>query len=373
MPEARFGIWAPVYGPWGARNHPDEPAQASYRQAREIVVQADRLGFKVALFAQHIINPLNNAYDQLETWTACAAVAEATNQIEIMAAVKPFFFHPAILSKMALGIDAISNGRLSLNLISGWYMPEMQQAGLAVRAHDDRYRYSREWLRIVKALIAGEQVDFSGEWFQLKGLQFHPGPFAKPRPIIYLGGESDQARDLVVDEADVYLLNGRTIDLIRAAIAEVSARPRRLSAPLRFGMAAFVIARPTQDEAAREFIKLLQLAEPDDLSDLFRGVDPSAVMFKLFQEGPRALGTNGGTWAGLVGDYDTVAQRIVDFGDVGIETFLLQFQPFESEMARFAEEIVPRVRELERSRSLLGGAAAAPVAWNPNPPEFQSE
>jgi len=373
MPQARFGIWAPVYGPWGARNHPDEPAQASYRRARDIVVQADHLGYKVALFAQHIINPLSHEYDQVETWTACAAVAEATNQIEIMAAVKPFFFHPAILAKMALGIDAISRGRLSLNLISGWYLPEMQQAGLAIRAHDDRYRFSREWLRIVKALIGGEQVDFSGEWFELKGLQFHPGPIARPRPIIYLGGESDPARDLVADEADVYLLNGRTIDLIRAAVDEVAARPRRLAAPLRYGMAAFVIARPSQEEAEREFVRLLQLADPDDLSDLFRGVDPSAVMFKMFQEGPRALGTNGGTWAGLVGDYDTVAQRIVDFGDVGIETFLLQFQPFESEMARFAEEIIPRVRELERSRSHATGTGESPAAWNPNSPELQGE
>ena len=70
MTEPRFGIWVPVYGPWGARHHPEEPEQASYAHSREIVVDADRLGFKVALLAQHIINPMNHAYDQLETWSA---------------------------------------------------------------------------------------------------------------------------------------------------------------------------------------------------------------------------------------------------------------------------------------------------------------
>src|SRR5215470_9461264 len=108
MIEPRFGIWVPVYGPWGARHHPEEPAQPSYVRALDVVLRAERLQFKVALLAQHLINPMNNDFDQLETWSASAALAQATQSIEIMGAVKPFFFHPAVLAKMALGIDAIS-------------------------------------------------------------------------------------------------------------------------------------------------------------------------------------------------------------------------------------------------------------------------
>ena len=58
------------------------------------------------------------------------------------------------------------------------------------------------------------------------------------------------------------------------------------------------------------------------------------------------VGSNGGTGAGLVGDYDQVAARIVAFHRAGIETFMLQYQPFEREMARFAAEVMPRVRRL---------------------------
>ena len=63
-------------------------------------------------------------------------------------------------------------------------------------------------------------------------------------------------------------------------------------------------------------------------------------MFKTFAEHPH-VGTNGGTAAGLVGSYDTVAERILRFGNLGIELFMLQFQPFETEMRRFTEEVIP--------------------------------
>jgi alkanesulfonate monooxygenase len=347
MMQPRFGLWAPVYGPWGARQHPGEPSQTSYSFSREVVVEAERLGFSVVMIAQHIINPLNNDYHQLETWTGAAAFAEATERIELIGAVKPFFFHPAILAKMALGIDEISRGRFSINLISGWYLPEMGQAGLTTRTHDERYHYSREWLQIVKALWGQERVSFEGNFFEIKELQFHPGPIARPHPCVYLGGESEPARALAADEADVYLINGRPVELIREVIADLKRRPRRNGRPLRFGTAGFVIARPSQAEAEEEHEYLARLAAPQDYTKLMTGIDPEAVMFKTFANGPRGLGTNGGTSLGLVGDYDTVARRIVAFTEGGIETFLLQFQPFKQELQRFAEEIMPRVRDLQ--------------------------
>jgi alkanesulfonate monooxygenase len=313
------------------------------------------------MIAQHVINPLDNAYHQLETWSAAAGFAEATKNIELIGAVKPFFFHPAILAKIALGIDEISAGRFSINLISGWYMPEMEQAGLTIRDHEDRYRFSGEWLRIVKALWSDEAVSFIGDYFKIKELQFHPGSFAKPRPRVYLGGESDAARALAADEADVYLINGRPLHLMSELIEDLRRRPRPNGQPLRFGTAGFVIARPTQKEADEEHEYLAELAAPQDYTKLLKGIDPAVEMFKTFANGPRGLGTNGGTSLGLVGDYDTVARRILALTDAGIETFLLQFQPMRSELHRFAEQIMPRVRELRRRGSSevnLGNAAS---------------
>ncbi|MEQ4596203.1 MAG: alkanesulfonate monooxygenase, partial [Methylobacteriaceae bacterium] len=73
--------------------------------------------------------------------------------------------------------------------------------------------------------------------------------------------------------------------------------------------------------------------------------DAASVMFaKTDAAAAHHVGTNGGTAAGLVGSYDGVAERIRAFHAAGIELFMLQFQPFEAEMARFAAQVFSRVK-----------------------------
>jgi alkanesulfonate monooxygenase len=346
MTEPRYGIWIPVYGNCGVMNHPLEPQDASYLRAKNLIQLAQRCGFSTTLIAQHIINPRNQELDQLETWTAAAALAEATTSIEIIAAVKPLLFHPAVLAKMALGIDAISRGRFAINLVSAWFRPEMEKAGINFLKHDERYRYSDEWISVVKALWSGEEVNFQGNYFQIKDLRFSPSSIAKPHPRIYVGGESEPAQELAAKQAHTFFLNGRPIEVIRETIAQVHQKASSRSQPLGFAMSAFVIARPTDAEAETEYqnLRAMVLAQ-DDRSELLKGVDSEVVMFKNMAKYP-GVGSNGGTAAGLVGSYDTVAHRIAEFTKVGIGMFMLQFQPFATEIERFAAEIIPRVRGL---------------------------
>ncbi|WNZ27046.1 LLM class flavin-dependent oxidoreductase [Leptolyngbya sp. NK1-12] len=344
MPEPRYGIWLPVYGNCGAMRHPAEPCDASYARSKTLIQLAERLGFSTTLIAQHVINPRNQQLDQLETWTTAAALAEATDQIEIIAAIKPLLFHPVVLAKMALNIAAISQGRFAVNLVSAWFKPEIEKAGIQFLPHDERYRYSEEWLRVVKLLWSGEPVNFSGQYFQISNLSLHPVPPVPPK--VYLGGESEPARSLAMREADLFFLNGRPIDVIRTTITEVKRYPRLQPLPLRFALSAFVIARPTDAEAQAEYDYLMTLVAQDDRSELLKGVESEVVMFKNMAKYP-GVGSNGGTAAGLVGSYDTVARRIAEFTEVGIDTFMLQFQPFTTEMERFATEVMPRVARLQ--------------------------
>ncbi|MBD2433455.1 MULTISPECIES: LLM class flavin-dependent oxidoreductase [Fischerella] len=346
MSQPRYGIWIPVYGNCGAMNHPHEPRDASYTRAKQLIQLAERYGFTTTLIAEHIINPRNQELDQLETWTTAAALAQATKSIEIIAAVKPLLFHPVVLAKMALNIDAISGGRFAINLVSAWFMPELQKSGIPFLPHDERYRYSGEWIEVVKALWSEERVNFQGDYFQITDLCLRPRPIAQPHPRVYLGGESDAAKNLAMQAADVFFLNGRPLEVVRETIADVRKRKRTKPLPLQFAMSAFVIARPTEAEAQAEYEYLLELTKQDDRTELLKGVEPEVVMFKNMAKYP-GVGSNGGTAAGLVGSYDTVAARIADFVGVGIDTFMLQFQPFAPEMQRFSQEVMPRVRSLE--------------------------
>lgn len=227
MSEPRYSIWAPVGGNFGPLNTPDEPINASYERTRSLVLEAERLGYVTTLVAQHLANPCSLDLEQLETWTACAALAEATESIEIIAAIKLLLFYPAVLAKMALGIDAISHGRFAINLISAWFRPEMERTNIPFPPHDERYRYSGEWLQVVRALWSGERVNFEGEYFKIQDLSLRPFSVAQPYPRIYLGGASDPAQILAAQQADVYFINGQPIEDIRKvnSVVELSISP----------------------------------------------------------------------------------------------------------------------------------------------------
>jgi alkanesulfonate monooxygenase len=340
----RFGIWALVHGSRAALQDPDEPYDASWERNRALVLAAEALGYDSTLVAQHTINPHDPDLDQLEAWTASAALAALTGRIEIIAAIKPYLYHPVVLAKMALQIENISHGRFAINLVNAWNRPELERAGIGFAEHDERYAYGREWLAVASALMSGERLSHAGTHFKVDQYKLLPPDGFRARPTIYLGGESEPARALAADSADVWFINGQPLADVAHLIEDVSSRPRR-GTPLRFGLSAFVIARPTDDEAHAVHAHLLALAAKDAPLRAIQklNTDPNVVMKQTMAKSPR-VGSNGGTAAGLVGSYETVTRRIHEFHAAGIELFMLQFQPFEAEMERFANEIIPRVR-----------------------------
>ena len=343
MVDLSFGVWAPVHGPRAASQDPDEVYDASWAHNRDTILEAEALGYDVTLVAQHLINPHLPDHDQLETWTAAAALAALTHRIQIIAAIKAPLFHPAVLAKMALQIENISEGRFAINLINAWNRPEYEKAGIPFAEHDERYAYGREWISVVSRLLRGERVSHRGQYFTLDDYALFPKDLHRERPLIYVGGESEPARALAADYSDVWFLNGQPLPTIQALIADARSRPRS-GAPLRFGLAAFVIARETEAEAQAYYQHLASLAERDTPAKAFQkdNTDPKVVMFQTLAKLP-GIGTNGGTAAGLVGSYDQVAERIRAFQAAGIDTLMLQFQPLRPEMRRFAQEIFPRL------------------------------
>ncbi|OBB70705.1 MULTISPECIES: LLM class flavin-dependent oxidoreductase [Mycolicibacterium] len=291
----RFGVWANVHGTMAALSHPDDPVNASWSRVR----------------------------DQI------------------------------LLVEQAQGIEEISGGRFAVNIVNAWWVPDLERSGIGMLEHGERYVYGAEWLHIVRRLLAGERTTFHGKYFHVDDFHLHPTGTHRTRPRIYLGGESGPARDLAAAEADVLFLNGQAPEEAVTLLTDVRRRPRHGLDPIRFGLAAFVVTAPTQREAAElldyhwELNARDRAGDGDTIDRFSRDTDPASVMWQRLRERPH-IGPNGGTAAGLVGDYDTVAQRIVEWHRLGIETFMLAFQPFEAEMQRFAAEIMPRVQVLSQ-------------------------
>lgn len=190
----RFGIWALVHGSRAAYQDPEEPYDASWERNRDLVLAAEALGYDSTLIAQHTINPHQEDLDQLEAWSAAAALAALTSRIEIIAAIKPYLYHPVVLAKLALGIENISRGRFAINLVNAWNRPELDKAGIGFAEHDARYAYGREWIAVVSRLMQGERLTYKGEHFDIRDYVLRPGSLYRPRPLIYVGGDGTGAR-----------------------------------------------------------------------------------------------------------------------------------------------------------------------------------
>lgn len=332
----RLGFWAPVYGNWIISKEPGT-LDASFDSTRKLTLLAEDIGFATTLFAEHTFHPFDGEFDQLETWTSIAGLAPLTKHIELLAAVRPAFKHPVIVAKMASNIDQISNGRVAINLVSGWWQRECTAMGLPAISHAERYQRSEEFIAIVKGLWTQPHFSFSGHFYNVDDVSLAPRPQRKPHPTIYLGGESEDAQRLAAKLADVYLINGRPVDKTKVLVDQVRALGETQGRDLQFGVSAFVISRDTREEAEAEHVRLHQLRSEDGIT----GVDPSVVMMQTYAYARGYVGSNGGTAAGLVGTPQDIVDRIVEFLDIGVTTFLLQFHPMLEEMERFGETVVP--------------------------------
>jgi alkanesulfonate monooxygenase len=350
----RFGIWAPHYGPT-VRPDLENTRTARFAFARDVVVSAENAGLDTVLFAQHTIaSGGKHDNEVLEPWTACAAAAAVTKNIEIIAAIKPLLYHPVVLAKLALGIEDISNGRFAINFVNAFSRPELENSGIGFPEHDERYAYGREWLAVVKALMSGETVTHRGTHFNIQDYRLLPSRIHRLRPRIYSGGESEPARALAADLVDIMLIFGRPLAEIRQMIDDVASRPRQ-GGPIAFGTTGLVVARQT-DAEAQDYLQHLRntLTKPDPeaANPRYAFIDTKVVSNNRAKLGKdTSIGIGGSLLPGFIGSFDRVAERILEFYRGGVGTFILTFHPQIAEQELFAREVIPRVRAAIRANA----------------------
>ncbi|HEU4993461.1 MAG TPA: LLM class flavin-dependent oxidoreductase [Gemmatimonadaceae bacterium] len=195
----RYGYWLPVFGGW-LRNVPDERMAATWQYVQRLARRSEEIGYDLTLIAELFLNDIKGIdAPALDAWSTAAALASVTSRLELMVAVRPTFHQPATLAKQAANIDQISNGRLSLNVVSSWWKDEARRYGIAFDEHDDRYARTAEWLAVIDAAWREPQTTFRGTYYQVEDLVVEPKPVAsrtRQRPVIYAGGESPKAKEM---------------------------------------------------------------------------------------------------------------------------------------------------------------------------------
>ena len=339
----RYGYWLPVFGGW-LRNVDDEKMEASWAYNSRLAKRSEQIGYDLTLIAELNLNDIKGvSAPSLDAWSTAAALAAVTSRLELMVAVRPTFHQPALLAKQAANIDHIGGGgRLSLNVVSSWWADEAKKYGVHFEQHDDRYARTAEWLEVVNEMWKRDHFSFSGNYYQVEDSILQPKPISQPRPVIYAGGESEAAKELISEHCDAFVMHGDPPDRIRSKIAEMSERRERKGlGPMSFGVAAYSIVRDAEKEAQKELARITDVKQ-------------SAAGYNNYQQW--LAGTkldqhvsledysvsNRGLRSGLVGTPGQVAERIAEFEAVGVDLLLLQCSPQFEEMERFAESVIQR-------------------------------
>jgi FMNH2-dependent dimethyl sulfone monooxygenase len=336
----RYGYWMPVFGGW-LRNVEDENMSATWDYARKLAQRSEEIGFDLSLIAELNLNDIKGIEaPSLDAWSTSAALAAVTHTLELMVAVRPTFHSPALLAKQASNIDHISNGRLSLNVVSSWWETEARMYGVNFEKHDDRYARTSEWLDIVNGLWSQDHFSYSGKFHKVEDTILQPKPVRTPRPTIYAGGESEAAKNLIAQKCDAYVMHGDAPEKVAAKIADMSERRARLNLPrMQFGVAGYAAVRNTEAEANAELARITD-------------VKASAAGFANYQQwlaGTQLEGTvsleeysvsNRGLRSKLVGTPYQVQEQIGRFEEAGVDLLLLQFSPQLEEMERFSDAVI---------------------------------
>ena len=348
----RYGYWLPVFGGW-LRNVQDEGMEASWDYVSRLARRSEEIGYDLTLVAELLLNDIKGiAAPSLDAWSTAAALAAVTTTLEIMVAVRPSFHPPALLAKQAANIDRISNGRLSLNVVSAWWKDEARRYGVSFDPHDDRYARTSEWLDVVDGAWSERELDYAGKYYSIEDLVLEPKPASRPsrrRPTVYAGGESATAKSLIAAKCDAYVMHGDPPERVAEKIKELRALRDRASEavgielpPLSFGVAAYTIVRDSAAEVRDEIARITNVTPGSDGYGNYADWIANTQLEQRVSLEDYSV-SNRGLRAGLIGTASEVAERVEEFSDAGVDLLLLQCSPQFEEMERFAAQVMPLV------------------------------
>ncbi|ASG24309.1 FMNH2-dependent alkanesulfonate monooxygenase [Nitrospirillum viridazoti] len=320
----------------------------SFDYLKQIAQAADSLGYYGVLL------PTGRSCE--DSWVIASALAPLTERLRYLVAVRPGLQSPTVSARMAATLDRVSNGRLLINVVTGGDPVENAGDGIFL-SHTERYEVTWEFLSVWTRLIAGETVHYEGKHIRIEdGRLFFPS-LQRPYPPLYFGGSSTAGIDVAAETVDKYLTWGEPPAQVAEKVAVVRAAAAAKGRKVTFGIRLHVIVRETNEAAWRAADELIQHVDDATIAQAqktFARMDSvgQARMQALHGGRRDKLEVSPNLWAGvglvrggagtaLVGDPETVAQRMKEYMAVGIDSFILSGYPHLEEAYRFAELVFP--------------------------------
>ena len=120
------------------------------------------------------------------------------------------FRNPVFLAKEAATLDLLSGGRLELGLGTGYAAGDYTRSGIELESAEIRISRLIESVHVIKGFFSDAPVDFSGTYYNVKGLEGTPKPLQRPHPPLLIAGGSRRILSFAGREADIVGLIPRT-------------------------------------------------------------------------------------------------------------------------------------------------------------------
>lgn len=146
---------------------------------RKLAQIAEKSGFDYAL-SQIRFTAGYGADNQHESVTISHALLAATEKLKVIAAILPGPWNPALAAKQLASIDQFTQGRIAINVVSGWFKGEFHAIGEPWLDHDERYRRSEEFIRALKGIWTQDNFTFNGDFYRFRNYNLKPKPLQQP-------------------------------------------------------------------------------------------------------------------------------------------------------------------------------------------------
>lgn len=348
----KFAYWVPNVSGGLVVSNIEQRTSWDIDYNRKLAQIAEKAGFEYAL-SQIRFTAGYGAEFQHESVSFSHALLAATTKLKVIAAILPGPWNPVLAAKQLATIDILTQGRIAVNIVSGWFRGEFTAIGEHWLDHDERYRRSREFIEALKGIWTQDNFTYRGDFYRFSNYSLKPKPLQQPHPEIFQGGSSRAARDNAAAVSDWYFTNGNTVEGIKAQVDDIRAKAAANKHHVKIGVNAFVIARDTEEEAKAVLKEIIDKANPEAVNAFGHEVK-NAGAASPEREGNWAKSSfedlvqyNDGFKTNLIGTPQQIAERIVALKGVGVDLVLAGFLHFQEEVAYFGEKVLPLVRELE--------------------------
>ena len=291
-----------------------------------------------------------------ESFTWAAGISALTEKCGVLSTAHMSLNHPIIAAKQGAAIDHISNGRFTLNLVTGWNQPEIDMFGTPMLHHAERYECAEEWVQIVKRLwTEDEDFDFEGKYYRIKKGYLQPKPLQKPYPAIMNAASSERGRHFAAKHCDmVYtVVRGGTDQSMETWKAHVQAFHKLAREEYGREISVWTLANIVQadtEKEAREFYDYYVHQKGDweaagnavetfmlDVNARSLPADRKRVMQEALIAG----------WGGynLIGTREQIVDGLATLSEAGIDGVILCWPRFEAGMREFRDVTYPLLKQ----------------------------